>query len=185
MSAVDKTPATFGEPSTAKPSTAKPSTAKPSTGKPFTGESSTTEASADGEIHNVVRGIGLRARAASRGLARISAGAKSLALQGIAKALLARSSEIMAANAVDMRNGHERNIDAPLLDRLKVDAKTIAQMAEGVRQVDALPDPVGVISDLSFRPSGIQVGRMRVPLGVIGIIYESRPNVTVDAAALC
>ena len=165
MSAVDKTSATFGQSST--------------------GQSSTAEASTAGEIRNVVRGIGLRARAASRGLARISAGAKSAALQGIAKALLARSSEIMAANAADMRNGHERNIDAPLLDRLKVDAKTIAQMAEGVRQVDALPDPVGVISDLSFRPSGIQVGRMRVPLGVIGIIYESRPNVTVDAAALC
>jgi glutamate-5-semialdehyde dehydrogenase len=92
---------------------------------------------------------------------------------------------LKAANAIDMAAAATSGLDQPLVDRLLLDDKAIDQMIEGVLQVDKLPDPVGAISDLKYRPSGIQVGRMRVPLGVIGIIYESRPNVTVDAASLC
>ena len=137
------------------------------------------------DVLATVRDIGRRARVAARALAGLPAGAKSAALQGIASALAARTVEILRANAADVTAGRERGLSGPLLDRLVLDTGAIDQIVAGVRQVDALPDPVGVISDLVYRPSGIQVGRMRVPLGVIGIIYESRPNVTVDAAVLC
>ena len=137
------------------------------------------------DVLATVRDIGRRARVAARALAGLPAGAKSAALQGIASALAARTVEILRANAADLAVGRERGLSGPLLDRLVLDTGAIDQIVAGVRQVDALPDPVGVISDLVYRPSGIQVGRMRVPLGVIGIIYESRPNVTVDAAVLC
>ena len=137
------------------------------------------------DVLATVRDIGRRARVAARALAGLPAGAKSAALQGIASALAARTVEILRANAADVAVGRERGLSGPLLDRLVLDTGAIDQIVAGVRQVDALPDPVGVISDLVYRPSGIQVGRMRVPLGVIGIIYESRPNVTVDAAVLC
>jgi glutamate-5-semialdehyde dehydrogenase len=93
--------------------------------------------------------------------------------------------ELLRANAADLEAAKRIQLDQPLFDRLVLDGRGIDRMIEGIREVDALPDPIGAISDLQFRPSGLQVGRMRVPLGVIGIIYESRPNVTADAAALC
>ena len=145
----------------------------------------TSSAVISSDVLATVRDIGRRARVAAQALAGLPAGAKSAALQGIASALAARKVEILRANAADVAVGRERGLSGPLLDRLLLDTGAIDQIVAGVRQVDALPDPVGVISDLVYRPSGIQVGRMRVPLGVIGIIYESRPNVTVDAAVLC
>jgi len=127
--------------------------------------------------------VAARARQASRAMAAAGSGAKSRALQAIARALDEGRSELKRANGQDLDRSGE--LDQPLRDRLGLDDGAIDRMIEGVRQVDALPDPVGAVSDLAFRPTGIQVGRMRVPLGVIGIIYESRPNVTVDAAVLC
>ena len=129
--------------------------------------------------------LGKAARVAARVVASTTTDQKNRALAAIAEALGNRKQEILEANELDLEGARKRGIAAPLLDRLGLDARAIEQMAEGVRQVAALPDPVGAITDLSFRPSGIQVGKMRVPLGVIGIIYESRPNVTVDAASLC
>jgi glutamate-5-semialdehyde dehydrogenase len=129
--------------------------------------------------------LGRRARAASRDLARASTMAKDKALNAIADAIDANRDALSAANAQDLEAGAAKGLDAALLDRLELTPGRIDSMIEGLRQIVALPDPVGAITDLNYRPSGIQVGRMRVPLGVIGIIYESRPNVTADAAALC
>ncbi|MGE5152955.1 MAG: glutamate-5-semialdehyde dehydrogenase [Bdellovibrio bacteriovorus] len=129
--------------------------------------------------------LGLRARAASRDLARASTRAKDQALNAIADAIDANRDAISAANRQDLEAGATKGLDAALLDRLELTPGRIDSMIEGLRQIAALPDPVGAITDLNYRPSGIQVGRMRVPLGVIGIIYESRPNVTADAAGLC
>jgi len=129
--------------------------------------------------------LGRRARAAARDMARAETAAKNAALHAIADAILADQARLQAENQKDLEAGRRGGLDAALLDRLELTAARIHAMAEGLRQVAALPDPVGAISDLDYRPSGIQVGRMRVPLGVIGIIYESRPNVTADAAALC
>lgn len=129
--------------------------------------------------------LGRRARAAAGAIARASGSQRSEALLAIAEALKADSEAIAAANALDLAAGEEAGLEAPLLDRLRLDDAALARMIDGLEQVIRLPDPVGGITDLAYRPSGIQVGRMRVPLGVIGIIYESRPNVTVDAAALC
>ncbi len=129
--------------------------------------------------------VGEQARAAARMMARAEAGAKNAALEAIAAALEAAEAELSAANSRDLEAGRRNGLEPALLDRLELTPPRIAAMADGVRQVAALPDPVGAIADLVQRPSGIQVGRMRVPLGVIGIIYESRPNVTADAAALC
>ena len=129
--------------------------------------------------------LGQQAREASRILARTETGAKNAALLAMATAIEARADQLIKENAKDMKAGKQHGLDEALLDRLELNAERIAGMAEGIRQVAALPDPVGEITDMSFRPSGIQVGKMRVPLGVIGIIYESRPNVTADAAALC
>ena len=129
--------------------------------------------------------LGLRARVAGRLMATASRGDKDAALLAIAAVLESSVSELVAANAKDLEAGRSNGLDAALLDRLELTPAGIAAMAEGCRQVAALPDPVGEVTDMSYRPSGIQVGRMRVPLGVIGIIYESRPNVTVDAAILC
>src|SRR5699024_5909565 len=131
-----------------------------------------------------IRAMGVRARRAARALSVAEAGAKNAALFAIADALESGQEKILTANARDLKLGRER-LDDALLERLELNPSRIAQMAEGLRQVAALPDPVGAITDLNYRPSGIQVGRMRVPLGVIGIIYESRPNVTIDAASLC
>jgi glutamate-5-semialdehyde dehydrogenase len=132
-----------------------------------------------------MRGLGQRAREAARLLGRAETAPKNAALLGIAEALVDERAQLAAENQKDLRAGEQRGLEAALLDRLALTEKRIDNMAEGLRQIAALPDPVGAISGLDYRPSGIQVGRMRVPLGVIGIIYESRPNVTADAAALC
>jgi glutamate-5-semialdehyde dehydrogenase len=130
-------------------------------------------------------GLGKAARAASRIMAEADTGQKNRALGAIADVILSQQTELLDVNARDLAEARVRGLDEAMLDRLTLTETRIEAMAEGCRQVAALSDPVGVITDLAYRPSGIQVGRMRVPLGVIGIIYESRPNVTIDAAALC
>jgi glutamate-5-semialdehyde dehydrogenase len=137
------------------------------------------------DIQNYMVGVGRQARAASRLIAKADSGAKNAALCAIAAAIRRDAEQLAAANAKDVKSARARKLDPAAIDRLTLTPKVIETMAAGVEQVAALPDPVGEISDLKYRPSGIQVGRMRVPLGVIGIIYESRPNVTADAAALC
>ena len=132
-----------------------------------------------------MREVGERARAASRLLARAPTAAKNTALQAIALAIIRDEKSLLSANAQDVAASRGAGSDAAFIDRLALDASSVAAMAEGVREIAVLPDPVGEISELKFRPSGIQVGHMRVPLGVVGIVYESRPNVTADAAALC
>ncbi|MDI1279630.1 glutamate-5-semialdehyde dehydrogenase [Methylobacter sp.] len=129
--------------------------------------------------------LGRQARKAGREISRTESGKKNLALLKIAEAIENSHELLIAENRKDLDAGKKNGLDAALLDRLELKSTGIQAMVEGLKQVAALPDPVGEISDLSYRPSGIQVGQMRVPLGVIGIIYESRPNVTVDAAALC
>lgn len=129
--------------------------------------------------------VGQQARAASRLIGKANTGIKNQALLAIASAIDARRAELISANQQDMTNGKANGLDAALLDRLELTPARIDAMIEGLQQVAALPDPVGEITGMSYRPSGIQVGKMRVPLGVIGIIYESRPNVTVEAASLC
>jgi len=129
--------------------------------------------------------VGARARVAGRELAKAETGTKNAALFTLAERLIEESEAILEANREDMRKARDNELDAALLDRLELTPERIEAMADGVRQVAALPDPVGTMTDLALRPSGIQVGKMRVPLGVVGIIYESRPNVTADAAALC
>jgi glutamate-5-semialdehyde dehydrogenase len=129
--------------------------------------------------------IGRRARAASRLLASADPGSKNQALMAMADMIEARAEILKVENARDLEAGRANGLDDAMLDRLTLTDAGISGMAEGLRQIAALADPVGEISDLAYRPSGIQVGRMRVPLGVIGIIYESRPNVTADAAGLC
>ncbi|MFP4609491.1 MAG: glutamate-5-semialdehyde dehydrogenase [Thiohalophilus sp.] len=137
------------------------------------------------DIKQYMTQLGRQARQASRAMARAGTNQKNAALQAMAGALEAGRKTLLAANREDLQAGRDKGLDAALLDRLELNGERIAAMAEGLRQIAALPDPVGEISDMAYRPSGIQVGRMRVPLGVIGIIYESRPNVTADAAALC
>jgi glutamate-5-semialdehyde dehydrogenase len=129
--------------------------------------------------------IGVRARAAARHIARADAETKNRALLAAGKALRRDAKKLIAENAADLLSARAAGKDAAFIDRLTLTDKTIDQMAEGLEQVAKLPDPVGQVSELHEQPSGIKVGRMRVPLGVIGIIYESRPNVTADAAALC
>jgi glutamate-5-semialdehyde dehydrogenase len=135
-------------------------------------------------IKSYMQGVGRAAREASRVIGAASSATKSAALKAIAEAVDQARKEIKQANAQDMQAAQSNAIDQPLIERLLLDDKGIDQMIEGLLQVDALKDPVGEMSDFSFRPSGIQIGKMRVPLGVIGMIYESRPNVTVDAASL-
>lgn len=137
------------------------------------------------DISAYMQALGLAARAASRATARANTGLKNAALAAIHEALVAAKATILAANAQDVEAGRANGLDAAMLDRLTISEKTFAGMLEGLRQVMDLADPVGAITDLVYRPTGIQVGKMRVPLGVIGIIYESRPNVTLEAAALC
>mgnify|MGYP006420582025 CR=1 FL=1 len=129
--------------------------------------------------------LGRQARGAGRGMARATTHARNEALLATARALDAARQDLSARNALDLEAGRDRGLDLAMLDRLELTSIRIDSMIEGLRQVAGLADPVGVISDMQYRPSGIQVGRMRVPLGVIGIVYESRPNVTVDAASLC
>ena len=137
------------------------------------------------DIKQYMDGVGRAARAASFATAKASTAAKNGALIAMAAAIRARQSELLAANAEDIADARADGLDAAMIDRLTLTAKGVETMAQGLEQVAALPDPVGEITDLKCRPSGIQVGKMRVPLGVVGIIYEARPNVTADAAALC
>ena len=137
------------------------------------------------DIKQYMQQVGEQARSASRAMARAETTDKNRALE-ITAALLEQSmSALLAENQKDLDAGKANGLDAALLDRLALNEERVSGMAEGLRQIATLPDPVGEISGLNYRPSGIQVGKMRVPLGVIGIIYESRPNVTADAAALC
>jgi len=137
------------------------------------------------DINAYMAEVGARARAASRLTARAETAAKNAALVAIAEDLDRRRDALRQANAADLEAGAAKGLDAALLDRLELTPARIDAMIEGLLQVAALPDLIGAITNLDYRPSGIQVGRMRVPLGVVGIIYESRPNVTADAAALC
>jgi glutamate-5-semialdehyde dehydrogenase len=136
-------------------------------------------------VADYMQTLGEQARAASRAMARSSTKDKNRALTAIAAEIETQRATLRAANAEDMARGQENGLDAALLDRLELTDARIDDMLEGLEQVAALPDPVGEITDMKYRPSGIQIGKMRVPLGVIGIIYESRPNVTIEAASLC
>jgi len=136
-------------------------------------------------ITDYMHTIGRQARAASRAMARADSATRNQALLLIAAAIEREAPALVAANARDLDAAREAGLAPALLDRLALSDKAIATMVEGLRQIVALADPIGEISGMKFRPSGIQVGQMRVPLGVIGIIYEARPNVTVDAAGLC
>lgn len=128
---------------------------------------------------------GKKARQAARELAVLSSADKNKALEAMAVNLLKKQQQIIAANEIDMKAGREKGLSKALLDRLLLTENRIADMAQGLKEVAALPDPVGEIMEMVTRPNGLQVGRQRVPLGVVGIIYEARPNVTVDAAGLC
>lgn len=136
-------------------------------------------------IADYMHRLGADARKASRLMAKASTEKKNRALMAMAEALDASRETLAKANRADLEQGAANGLDAAMLDRLELTPARIDAMIEGLRQVAALPDPVGDISDMRFMPSGIQLGKMRVPLGVIGIIYESRPNVTVEAASLC
>lgn len=129
--------------------------------------------------------LGRAAREASRVTARATTAQKNNALLAAARALDAARDSLIEANAQDLANGRANGLDEAMLDRLALTPARISDMIEGLRQVATLPDPIGTLRDMRYLPSGIQVGKMRVPLGVIGIIYESRPNVTIDAASLC
>ncbi|MCK5481396.1 MAG: glutamate-5-semialdehyde dehydrogenase [Gammaproteobacteria bacterium] len=137
------------------------------------------------DIPEYMQSVGEHARVAARAMGRADSGMKDDALTAIAAAIEAAAGTLKSENEKDLAAGRQHGLDAALLDRLELNDARIAAMAEGLREIALLPDPVGSISDMNYRPSGIQVGRMRVPLGVIGIIYESRPNVTADAAGLC
>ena len=137
------------------------------------------------DIKHYMQHLGIQARAASREMAKASTRTKNLALTTIAAAIRREQSTLLAANQADLAAARANGLEAAMLDRLSLSEKSIAVMAEGLEQIAALADPIGEMSDFKYRPSGIQVGRMRVPLGVIGIIYEARPNVTADAAGLC
>jgi len=137
------------------------------------------------DIQHYMQTLGQQARVASRALSRAGTNAKNNALLAISSEIRASSELLKQQNKLDLDAGKAKGLDEALLDRLALTDDRIEGMAEGLEQIAALPDPVGEISDMNYRPSGIQLGKMRVPLGVIGIIYESRPNVTADAAGLC
>ena len=137
------------------------------------------------DVKSYMSQLGQRVRAASCEIGRAETAVKNKALNIIADRIDAESAKLKQANALDLEAGKAKGLDAALLDRLELTDERIQSMSDGLRQIATLEDPVGVITDMAYRPSGIQVGRMRVPLGVIGIIYESRPNVTADAAGLC
>ena len=136
-------------------------------------------------LESYMNEVGQKARAASRQLTRATTEQKNKALFAMADALEHARPRLKEENAKDLENGKQKGLEPALLDRLELNDARIDGMIEGLKQVAALPDPVGEITDMDYRPSGIQLGKMRVPLGVIGIIYESRPNVTIDAASLC
>ena len=137
------------------------------------------------DIKKYMQEIGLAARAASRLMASADSNKKNSALQHIASAMLREKTALLAANQLDLTDARANGLDEAMLDRLSITEKSIQGMAEGLTQIAKLDDPIGEMSDFKYRPSGIQIGKMRVPLGVIGIIYEARPNVTIDAAGLC
>ena len=137
------------------------------------------------DIQTTMNNIGQAARKASRTMAKADTASKNRALTLVAQAIRRDAALLSAANQQDLAAARAAGLAEAMLDRLTLSDKAIATMAEGLEQIAALPDPIGEISDMKFRPTGIQVGQMRVPLGVIGIIYEARPNVTVDAAGLC
>nr|Q47IN4.1 RecName: Full=Gamma-glutamyl phosphate reductase; Short=GPR; AltName: Full=Glutamate-5-semialdehyde dehydrogenase; AltName: Full=Glutamyl-gamma-semialdehyde dehydrogenase; Short=GSA dehydrogenase [Dechloromonas aromatica RCB] len=137
------------------------------------------------DIKHYMHTVGRQARAASRRLAGATTAEKNAALLAIAAAIRRESAALVAANQEDLTAARAAGLETAMLDRLTLSAKGVESMAEGVEQVATLADPIGEMTDIKYRPSGIQVGKMRVPLGVIGIIYEARPNVTADAAALC
>ena len=137
------------------------------------------------DVNEYLALVGRQARTASRGMARAGTAQKNRALLHIAAAIRRDAAKLKEINARDVERARANGQDAAFIDRLTLTDRAIDTMAAGLEQIAALPDPIGEISNMKFRPTGIQVGQMRVPLGVIGIIYESRPNVTVDAAALC
>ncbi|MDC1105043.1 glutamate-5-semialdehyde dehydrogenase, partial [Candidatus Thioglobus sp.] len=138
-----------------------------------------------GSIENLITALGSNARTAAKTLRTANTKSKNSALINIAEQINLNRKDILKANQLDVNEAKNNQLDDALLDRLILDDKRIDDIIESLNQVAVLADPVGEITDLKFRPSGIQVGKMRVPLGVMGIIYESRPNVTIDAAALC
>ncbi|MCC6197062.1 MAG: glutamate-5-semialdehyde dehydrogenase, partial [Burkholderiales bacterium] len=138
-----------------------------------------------GDVAAYMHAVGEAARAAAREVARADTAAKNRALHAMATAIRRDEARLLAANAEDVQAARAAGHDEAFVDRLTLTPKTVLAMADGLAEIAALPDPIGEITDLRYRPSGIQVGRMRVPLGVVGIIYESRPNVTADAAGLC
>lgn len=137
------------------------------------------------DIKHYMQQLGMEARAASRAMARADTDTKNKALRAIATAIRRERDTLLTANAADLEAARNNGLEPAMLDRLVLSEKGISTMAEGLEQIASLPDPIGEMSDFKYRPSGIQIGKMRVPLGVIGIIYEARPNVTVDAAGLC
>ncbi len=137
------------------------------------------------DVREIVENIGIRAKEAAYELARLRTGVKNTALLKMAERLDSHRTEIKQANALDMENGKQAGLSSAMLDRLLLTDKRIDEMINSIRKVAELEDPVGEIYDMHTRPNGLRVGRMRVPIGVIGIIYESRPNVTADAGALC
>ena len=137
------------------------------------------------QFENYMLSTGRAARAAARAMARAGTGVKNAALAAIAEQLRERRGALAEANGKDLEAARKNKLDGPLVDRLELTPARIEAMADGLKQVAGLPDPIGEVSGMNQRPTGIQVGRMRVPLGVVGIIYESRPNVTADAAGLC
>ncbi|NYS77910.1 MULTISPECIES: glutamate-5-semialdehyde dehydrogenase [Halomonadaceae] len=138
-----------------------------------------------GDVPAYVKALGQAARRAAGELRRADTGLKNRALMAMAQRMAEARDRILEANAEDLQRGRQNGLDSALLDRLALSDSRVDAMIEGLNQVASLPDPVGEMSDMRYRPSGIQVGKMRVPLGVIGIIYESRPNVTLEAASLC
>ena len=137
------------------------------------------------DVQTYMVGVGRQARAAARAMARADTRTKNRSLAVIAQAIERTGKGLLGANARDVKAARAKKLDDAVIDRLTLTTKTIESMADGLLQIAKLPDPVGEIIGLKYRPSGIQVGHMRVPLGVVGIIYESRPNVTADAAGLC
>lgn len=137
------------------------------------------------DIQQYMKQLGEQARAASRLMAKADTNTKNQALRNIAALIRQHEKALLAANQQDMDAAKANGMEAAMLDRLALSEKSVATMAEGLEQIASLPDPIGEMSNFKYRPSGIQIGQMRVPLGVIGIIYEARPNVTVDAAGLC
>jgi glutamate-5-semialdehyde dehydrogenase len=136
------------------------------------------------DVTAYMQNVGKEARAASRALAAANTGDKNAALMAIHDVLKNAKQDILAANKVDMNNGQKNDLDAALLDRLELNDARFDGMLQGLKDVAALPDPIGEVTDMRYRPSGIHLGKMRVPLGVVGMIYESRPNVTLEAASL-